>query len=300
MKKMKEDYSLHMVEHPSVGGKIAHALVVAGVILVAFCSLVPLWHVVMASLSDGKTLLAHEGLLWKWVGDFTMDGYKRVFQDSSIMKGYLNTLIYVVGGTFFCMLINITGGYVLSQDFKLKNLFMVLVLLTSMFNGGLIPTYMVIRNLGWVGTRWALLIPGCTNAYFIIMMVTAFKRVPASTVEAARIDGAGHLQVMFRIMMPQAMGMGGVVILNSVLMQWNSWFNASIYVGTNRDSWPLQLWIKQIIADNVGFLQTKNPVYSRYLVQYGLIVVATLPILVVFPFFSNIMEKSVIVGAVKE
>ena len=297
---MKRSQNDGMVEHPTVSGKIADALIVVLLCVISFCCFIPLWHVVMASISDGKTLLAHEGLLWLPVGKVSLDGFKLVFADSGILKGYLNTLIYVVGATTCCMLINTVGGYVLSRETKLKGILTILVMFTMMFSGGLIPTYMVIRQLGLVGTRWALIIPGCTNAFFLIMMINAFGGVPASTVEAARIDGAGHLKVLFQVMLPQTKSMSTVVILNSVVMQWNSWFNASIYVTTKRDLWPLQLWIKQIVADNSSFMLNADPDYRRYLIQYALIVVATIPILAAFPFFQKQLEAGVMGGAVKE
>ena len=289
-----------MVEHPTVSGKVADGLIIILLCVLSFCCVIPLWHVVMASISEGKTLLAHEGLLWLPVGKVSLDGYKLTFADAGIIKGYLNTLIYVVGATSCCMLINTIGGYVLSRETKLKSTLTILVMFTMMFNGGLIPTFMVINKLGLVGTRWALILPGCTNAFFLIMMINAFGQVPASTVEAARIDGAGHLKVLFQVMIPQTKSMSTVVILNSVVIQWNSWFPASIYVTTKRDLWPLQLWIKQIVADNVSFMLNADPDYRRYLIQYALIVVATLPILAAFPFFQKRLEAGVMGGAVKE
>ena len=112
-------------------------------------------------------------------------------------------------------------------------------------------------------------------------------------------DGAGHLRTMFQIMLPQAMNLGSVIILNSVVGQWNSWLQASIYVPNNKNLWPLQLWIRQITNENQNFLQSSNPDYSRYLVQYAVIVAATLPIIVIFPFFQDKLEKGVIAGGVK-
>ena len=289
-----------MVEEKTPGAVIAHTVVIIAVVLVCFCCLIPLWHVLMVSLSEGLPAMAHEGITWVPIGRFHLGGYAQVFSDSSIMQGYLNTLIYVVGGTAFCMFINITAGYSLSQNTKLKSAMSVFVLLTAMFNGGFIPTYMVVRKLGMVGNMWSLLIPGCTNAFFVMMMMRAFSGVPQATVEAARLDGASDWQLLWHVMLPQAMSMAFVVILNSVVLQWNAWFNANIYVPSNQSIWPLQLWIKDIVARNSTFLQSSNPDYNRYLVQYALIVVATFPILVAFPFFVKQMEKGVIAGAVKE
>jgi len=278
------------------------ANVIIGILLlgVAFVSIIPMWHVLMASLSDGKRLLAHEGLLWLPVGEANLGGYKIMFADLSILKGYLNTIIYVVGVTGFAVFFNTLGGYVLSRETRMKGILTIFVTFTMLFSGGLIPSYMVIRSLGWVGTRWALLIPGCTNAFFLVMLMNAFRNVPASTVESARIDGAGHIRVMFQIILPQAKSMLTVVVIQTVVMQWNSWFPASIYIPNKRDLWPLQLWIKQLVADNANILQAANPDYNRWLIQYVVIVAATLPILVAFPFFQKRLEAGMLIGGVKE
>mgnify|MGYP002802348192 FL=1 len=134
---------------------------------------------------------------------------------------------------------------------------------------------------------------------FMIMMMNAFNSVPKEMYEAARIDGAGHLRTMWQVMLPQAMNLGFVIILNSVVGQWNSWLPASIYVTNKKDLWPLQLWIRQITADSENFLRSSNPDYNRYLIEYAVIVAATLPILLAFPFFQNKLEKGVIAGGVK-
>ena len=296
----KVKVSSGMVESRGILSTIADILIILVAVLVCFCCLIPLWHVLMISLSDGITAMSHEGLVWLPLARVNVGGYKFLLEDNEVIRGYLNTLLYVVGATAFCMFINITAGYALSRDSKLKGVMSIFVLLTAMFSGGLVPTYVVVRNMGMVGTMWSLLIPGCTNAFFVMMMMRAFTSVPQGTIEAARIDGANDLQLLFRIMLPQAMSLSTVVILNSVVLQWNAWFNASIYVPNNRDFWPLQLWIRDIIARNSTFLQTSNPDYDRYLIQYSLIVVATLPILVAFPFFIKQMEKGVIAGAIKE
>jgi putative aldouronate transport system permease protein len=174
-----------------------------------------------------------------------------------------------------------------------------LIMFTMLFGGGMVPTYLVIKALGWVGTRWALIIPGCTNAMFMIMMMNAYNSVPREMYEAARMDGAGHFRTMLQIMLPQAMNLGAVIILNSVVGQWNSWLQASIYVPNKKKLWPLQLWVKQITADNDNFLNTSNPDYSRYLIRFAVVIAATLPIIIMFPFFQDKLEKGVITGGIK-
>ncbi len=296
---VEEGSSLHMVEHKSVGDHVADIVIYVVVALVAFACVIPMWHVLMTSLSDGKMAMAYEGLFWKWVGEFNLGGYRLIFQDASIISGYANTIFYTVSATGLGFVIAALTGYALSRNTKLKSPITLLLMSTILFSGGMVPTYIVIRYLGWVGTRWALIVPGCTNAMFMIMMMNSFNSVPHEMYEAARIDGAGHFRTMWQVMLPQAMNLGFVIILNSVVMHWNAWLQASIYVPNNKKLWPLQLWIKQIVADNQNFLQNANPDYNRYLIQYAVIVAATLPILALFPFFQDKLEKGVIAGGVK-
>ncbi len=296
---VEEGSSLHMVEHKSVGDHVADIVIYVVVALVAFACVIPMWHVLMTSLSDGKMAMAYEGLFWKWVGEFNLGGYRLIFQDASIISGYANTIFSTVSATGLGFVIAALTGYALSRNTKLKSPITLLLMSTMLFSGGMVPTYIVIRYLGWVGTRWALIVPGCTNAMFMIMMMNSFNSVPHEMYEAARIDGAGHFRTMWQVMLPQAMNLGFVIILNSVVMHWNAWLQASIYVPNNKKLWPLQLWIKQIVADNQNFLQNANPDYNRYLIQYAVIVAATLPILALFPFFQDKLEKGVIAGGVK-
>jgi putative aldouronate transport system permease protein len=288
-----------MVENPSAGGRVWHAVIAAICVLIAFCSVIPMWHVLMSSVSEGRSLMAHEGLVWLPVGHIGFGGYKHLFQDSSIIKGYANTILYTISSTALGFFISATAGYALSRVTKLKTFMTLFFMFTLLFSGGMLPAYMVIRSLGWVGTQWALIVPGCTNAMFMIMMMNAFNSVPKEMYEAAGIDGANHLTIMFRIMLPQSMNLGSVIILNSVVMNWNSWLQASIYVPNDKSLWPLQLWIRQITNNNSSFLTSSNPDYTRYLIQYAVIVAATLPIIILFPFFQDKLEKGVMLGGVK-
>ncbi len=298
-RKKVDDSAPSMVEKESTSDKIAHVIVVIFCIAIAFCSIIPMWHVLMSSLSDGRELMAHNGIAWLPVGKINFNGYLKLFRDASVLKGYGNTILYTVSSTALGFFLATTAGYAISRETRLKTPMIMILMVTVLFSGGMVPTYMVIKALGWVGTRWSLIIPGCTNAMFMIMMMNAFNSVPKEMYEAARIDGAGHLRTMFQIMLPQAMNLGSVIILNSVVGQWNSWLQASIYVPNNKSLWPLQLWIRQITNENQNFLQSSNPDYSRYLIQYAVIVAATLPIILIFPFFQDKLEKGVIAGGVK-
>lgn len=288
-----------MVESTSFGAHVANIFLGLVIFLVAFCSVVPMWHVLMSSFSDGRSLFASEGLVLWPAGGFSLGGYELMFQDGTILRSYLVTIIYVVATAAVGLVLNVMGGYVLSQPSKMRGLLMGITMFSVMFSGGLIPTYMVNEKLGLVGSPLAVIIPGCTNAMFIIMVMNAYLQVPKETVEAARIDGAGHLSVMFQVMLPQAKGMVLVTVVNTALGAWNDWFSASIYLPRQRDLWPLQLVIKDLVARNQDFLNYANPDYNRYLIQYVVIVIATLPVLLLLPFFIKKLEDNMVLGAVK-
>lgn len=288
-----------MVETPTAGDRVVDVIVYTVCALVALASVIPMWHVLMSALSDGKALMAHEGLVLLPIGKPTLDGFKLILQNKGIVQGFMNTIIYTVGTTACGFLLATITGYALSRRTKMKPVVTGLVMFTMLFSGGMVPTYMVVRALGWVGTRWSLIIPGCTNAMYIIMMMNAFNSVPKEMYEAATIDGAGHIRTLFSVALPQAMNLGYVIILNTVVGAWNSWLPASIYVSNKKNLWPLQLWIQQITADNQNFLNTANPDYSRYLIQFCVIVAATLPIVIAFPFFQDKLEKGVLAGGIK-
>ena len=273
-------------------------------ILFSFIFIIPLWHVLMSSFSTGEYLIANRGIVWWPVNPdgagWNFGGYKLMFNYSGILKGYGNTILYVVAGTLLGLVLNVMGGYVMSRQSKLQPFFIIYVLITMMFSGGLIPTYMVVQKLGLVGTRLSLILLSCTNALYMILTMNAFRGVNASTIEAAEIDGAGHFTIMFRVMLPQAMSMICVVLLFTVVGIWNSWFEAKIYTPTQTDLWPLQLWINKIKDDNSGFAMQQNPDWNKYILTYTVIVAATAPILIVATVFQKWIEKGVVMGGVKE
>ena len=300
-KKVKTKYKDGgMVEKNSVGGWIADIAIVVILIGVMFICLIPLWYSLVASFSDGFTLYFTEGMIWLPVGKWTLAGYEHVFANDNILRGYANTLMYVVGATFLGFILNVLAGYTLSRKTRYRSFMILFVMFTMMFNGGLIPTYIVMQKLGFINSPLAIIIPTCTNAFFMVMMMNAYAGVPESTVEAAELDGAGHFRVMFQICLPQCMSIATVVLLYSVVQQWNSWFQAYVYLASARDWWPLQLVVNNMIAENTNFTQSGNIDYSRFLIQYSLVIVATVPILIVFPFFQKYIEKGAVLGGVKE
>ena len=288
-----------MVEPNTRGSMIADVLLLLLGIIAALVCLFPMWHTVMASLSDGFLLLSHKGLVLTPVGGATLDGYRLLFRDQGILTGYMNTILYTLANIGLGFVINVIGGYALSRPSKLKSAFAVFFIFPMMFSGGMTATFIIMNGLGLVNSRWAIILQECTSVMNLIFAMNAFASVPEATVESARMDGAGHMRIMFQIMLPQCLSMFTITILMGFVGSWNNWLTASIYVPFDRAKWPLQLWIQQITSDNADALRTSNPDYTKLLIQHCVIVASTLPILIAFPFFQKQFEKGMVLGAVK-
>ena len=201
-------------------------------------------------------------------------------------------------------MLTITSGYVLSRkQLLLKNQMMFFLAFTMMFNGGMIPFYMVVRNLGMLDTRWALIIPGCVNVFNIIIMRTSMAEIPDSLEEAARIDGAGNMTIMMKIVVPLSKATIADVVLFYAVGQWNSWFNASIFL-QDRSLYPLQLILRDILIQNDSSQMNRsdlenNMAIYKDLIKYCTTVIATLPILCIYPFVQKYFVKGVMIGSVK-
>lgn len=298
--KINNKYNGGMVERPSALDIAAKIIVTFLLVVVLFVCLIPIWHVLMASFSDGRALQAHSGVAWLPVGGFNLGGYALTFEYEGILTGYGNTLIYVVVGTLLGVVVDVIAGYVMSRKSMLQKFFIVYILITMMFSGGMVSTFMVVRSLGLVGSRLSIILPTSVNAVYIILMMNAYRGVDNSFVEAAEIDGAGHFRIMFQVMLPQCLNMAFVIILFTVVQQWNSWMEASMYLPTDRELWPLQLWIKEISAQSADWGQTANPDYNRSLIEYCVIVISLVPIIVIATVFQKWIEKGVLIGGVKE
>ncbi len=263
----------------------------------------PFVYVAFASVSSPTSLVAHRGILLAPLG-FELGSYVMVFKNPMITAGYINTLIYVILGTCLNLLMTSLAAYVLSRKgYFWKNFIMFYIVFTMIFGGGLIPFYLTVKQLGMVDTRWALIIPVAMSTYNMIIMRTSFAAIPDSMEESAKIDGASDFTVLFRIIIPLSMPVIAVMILFYGVYHWNAWFNAMIFL-RNRELYPLQLVLREIlIASSTDTMTTtvsgldKEPVGET--VKYATIMVATLPILFIYPFLQKYFVKGIMIGALK-
>lgn len=270
-------------------------------ILLSCITIYPFLYVVFASISEPVKLLSNNGLLLKPQG-FTLNAYKKVFENPSIYIGYANTLFYVVVGTAVNLMFTSIGAYVLSRkQLMLKKFFTLMFVFTMYFNGGLIPNYLLVQALQMDNTRWALIIPNAISTWNLIITITAFRGIPASLEESARMDGAGNWTILFRVIMPLAKPTLMVILMYYAVGHWNSWFNAMIYI-RDTTKFPLQLFLRDILTRNqLGEMTSGDAVQDvGTTIKYATIIVSTLPILCIYPFIQKYFVKGVMIGAIKE
>lgn len=287
----------------SPGERVFDVFNVVFMIFLMIIMLYPIMHVVFASVSDSSQLIQYNGLLWKPLG-FNLNSYKAVFENKLILSGYENTIINLLVALVFNISLTALGAYALSRrDLYIRRFVMLFITFTMFFNGGLIPHYLLVRGLGMYDTRWALIIPSAISAYNLIIMRTSFEGIPDSLFESAKLDGANDFRILWRIVLPISMPVVAVMILFYGVEHWNSWFSAYIYL-KDRGLWPLQLVLREIlIASNLDNMITSADNIDKAAVaesiKYATIMVATLPILFVYPFLQKYFIKGVMIGAVK-
>ncbi|MDQ8735115.1 carbohydrate ABC transporter permease [Paenibacillus sp. LHD-38] len=270
----------------------------------------PVIYMISASISDPN--LVGSGEMWLWPKGITFEGYQRVFQNSSIWTGYGNTILYTVVGTAINLLVTLPAAYALSRkDFLGRNFFMGMFLVTMFFGGGLVPSYLLVKELGMINTMWAIVIPSAASIWNIIVARTFFQSsIPKELQEAAQIDGCTNMRLFIKIILPLSMPIIAVMALFYGVGNWNSYFSALIYLN-DAAKYPLQLVLRQILvlqemsaqgggamdASSASALNNKAEIAS--LVKYAVIIVATAPIIAVYPFLQRYFVQGVMIGSVK-
>lgn len=261
----------------------------------------PIWHVLMASFSNSGLLMKNNGLLLRPAG-FSLSAYQYVARNPMIPVGYRNTLIVVICGTSINIVMTTLSAYFLSKTKQTLNKYvMMFIMATMFFSGGMIPGFLNIKSLGIYNTLWALMLPTAISTFNTIILRTSFMSLPDSLEESAKLDGAGEITILFRIYVPLSSAVLAVLVLYYGVGHWNSWFNAMLYLQDRRLQ-PLQLVLRQIliqndVSDMMQASTDKEQIAET--IKYAAIVVATLPILCLYPFLQKYFVKGVLVGAVK-
>jgi putative aldouronate transport system permease protein len=274
--------------------------------LFAVICIVPIWHTAMASISNARLLMGNSGVLLRPLGEWTWKGYAIVLSNKNILGGYRNTLIYVIWNTFAGTFCTMVAGYLVSRkDFKLAKPLTIFILFTMMFGGGLIPTYMVYRNIGLINSPLALMLPGLMIAFYLIMIKSAFDQLDPGYEESAKLDGASPLRALFSILAPLIKANLAVIVMFTVINVWNAWYPASIYLPRVRQYWPLQLFMREILIQNdtakilTGTDAASVADLTSNLVKYCVTIVGTMPILLAYPFAQKYFVTGATLGGVK-
>ncbi|GAA4587924.1 carbohydrate ABC transporter permease [Planotetraspora phitsanulokensis] len=280
-------------------------LVVVTIMLVVILGLVllPLIYIVANSFSSASAVSA--GRVTFWPIDFSLRAYEVALSNPQILRGYYNSLIYAVCGTLISVTLTVAIAYPLSRKrFFGRNVLMTALIFTMLFSGGLIPTYMVVQDLGMLNTRWALLIPNAVGVWQVIIARTFFANIPEDLHEAAMLDGASELRYLRSVVLPLSKPLLAVLALMYVIFQWNTYFDALVYL-KDQDLFPLQIVLRNVLIlnqRNVGVADVAQQLQQQQLanvLKYALIVVSSLPVLIIYPFVARHFTKGVMVGAVK-
>ena len=270
-------------------------------LLILVC-LYPIWYVACASITGPTIVAAAKGILL-WPQGLTFDAYAEVFQDAEIWSGYANTLLYTVVGTILNVVLTAMVAYALAhRDLLFKKPLTLFITFTMFFNGGMIPTYLVIRNMDLLDTRFAALLPGMVSVFNFMVMRTQFESVPEALEESAKLDGANYWTIFTRIILPVSGATLAVMVLFYGVTHWNSWFNEMLYMPNDRTKWPLALITREIIVASSAAAVSEGGVMTQEkadAIKYATIMVSTLPILCLYPFLQKYFVKGVMVGSVK-
>lgn len=300
--KTKEPVNKYAIKR-SKGEYVFQTINVVVLLALMVAMIYPVWHVICASFSNAQFLNAHKGVLLYPHG-INLNAYKMMAKNPMIISGYMNTLFVVIVGTVLNLVMTSLGAYFLSrQNVRYQKIVMVMIVITMYFSGGMIPFYFTVTSLGLQDSIWSLIFPTAINTYNLIIMRTSFLSIPYSLEESAKLDGAGHFRILFSIVIPLSKSILAVMFLYYAVANWNSWFNAMLFLD-DRNKFPLQLVLREILIQNdttsmtmgVGGMDV-NAVGET--IKYAVIVVATLPILCVYPFIQKYFVSGVMVGAVK-
>lgn len=266
--------------------------------------LVPLIYIVVASFMD-PVVLNNEGISFDF-SKWSLQGYSRVFQDDMILRGFINSIFYSTAFAVISVAVTLMAAYPLSRkDLVGRKFINILFVITMFFGGGLMPTYLLMQNLKLINTVWAVLLPGAINVWNIILARTYFQSLPNELREASAIDGASDITHFFKIMLPVCKPIIAVLLLYQFVAQWNSYFDAMIYLD-DANLQPLQLVLRSILIQNTpstGMIadiqSTAEMAKIAELLKYSTIVISSLPLLIMYPFFQKYFDRGVMVGSVK-
>lgn len=293
-----------MVKTKSRGERIFDVFNILIMLFLIIITVYPMYYVAVCSFTDGSELLGNNGIML-WPKGFNLGAYRTVFSNPSILTGYRSTLFIVIVGTVISVMMTSVGAFLITRKhFAVRKFISYMFVFTMYFSGGMIPTFIVVYKWLHLGdSLWAVILIQALSTYNMLIMKSSFESIPDSLEESAKIDGANDIIVLFRIILPLSLSIIAVMVLFYSVNYWNSWFNAMVYIRT-RSKYPLQLILREVLLMNdISSMNSNASVSDQYMIgesiRYATIMVATVPILCVYPFIQKYFMKGVMVGAVK-
>ena len=268
-------------------------------VIYAFLIIFPFWNAFVISISSEVSYAQNNLLLWPV--DLDLSSYKAVFSDNRLWSGFGITMILLVGGTLYQLFFTVITGYALSRkNWTGKNLVMNMILVTMFFGGGMVPYYYLIRDLGMMNTIWVMIIPGAIDTFNMLLMRNYFASLPAEMEESAKIDGANDIIIFAKIFLPLSLPMLATVGLFFAVGNWNSWYNAMLFIPDNNKIWPLQMVLRNMIT-KVSSKEANPEAVSEF--SQGMTMAAIfftiVPMMCFYPFLQRFFVKGIVVGAIK-
>lgn len=272
--------------------------------VVGLLMLFPLWNVVVISLTDYREYVADPLMIFP--KNITLEAYQYIFANDDLLTSMKVTVLITLLGTAVSMFCSIMGAYALSKK-KLpgRNLFLTLILFTMFFSGGIVPNFLLIKDLGIYDTLWALIVPNVINTWYLIIMKNYFAGLPEALEESARIDGANDFKILLRIILPVSMPIIATFTLFYGVDRWNEWWNAMMYINDTK-KYPLQLVLRNLIVKNfssasmaTAYSQSSAEFVAKENIKMATAVIAIVPITLVYPFLQKYFAKGVMIGAIK-
>lgn len=289
------------------GDKVFGVINAIFIVFITIITLYPLIYVCSASISSPASVTS--GRMWLWPTDITLEGYKRILKNSEIWMGYVNTIFYTVVNVVISLAVTLPAAYALTVKSLPGRKFIVFVFsVTMFFSGGMIPLYVVCRNLGLVNTLWAVILPSATSMWYIILTRTFFQStIPHELEEASEIDGCSVFATFLRIVIPLSAPIIAVMALYFGVGRWNSYFGEMIFL-RDRGKFPLQLFLREILivatfnqenASNADAITMAEQLRIASIIKYATMIVATLPVIAAYPFIQRYFVKGVMIGSIK-
>lgn len=298
-----------MLKKASMGSRAFDVINIVIMLFILIVVLYPILNIIATSLSGTRYISA--GSITIWPKGFNLDAYTTVFRDPYIFKGYLNSIIYATGSTVIMLLFTALMAYPLTvPGFAGKKFLTIFLMITMFFGGGLIPTYLLMRNLHLLDTVWVMILPGAISAYNVFLFRTFFLNIPSELKDSASIDGANDLVVLFKIILPLSKALFATFALFGLVGSWNSWFEALIYL-RNQDMYPLQMVLRNYlftldttaIQGRVGggsvAINAPGETLDPKAVRMSVIIITMFPIMCIYPIFQKHFTKGIFVGSIK-